>query len=96
MSRENLKGKFLGELLNYELKKHDWTYENSDDPSVYDLGTEERLGIKELVKDAYELGLDPAEHFYKFYPVDGCHPHEGYGIKKSWQQVMNKKAKEMK
>ena len=96
MSRENLKHKFLGELLTYHLKQHDWTYENRDDNAFYELGTKERLAIKELVKDAYELGLDPAEHFYKFYPVDGCHPHTGYGIKKSWQQVMDMKAKEMK
>jgi|TARA_A100001388_G_C28773180_1_gene505287 ferritin-like protein len=96
MSRDNLKGKFLGEILNYELKQHDWTYEMSDDHNVYLKGTEHRKKIKQLVKDAYKLGLDPADYFYKFYPVDGCHPHEGYGIKKSWQQVMDKKAKEMK
>ena len=96
MSRENLKSKFLGEILNYELKQHDWTYEMSDDHGVYQKGTEHRKKIKQLVKDAYKLGLDPADYFYKFYPVDGCHSHEGYGIKKSWQQVMDKKAKEMK
>ena len=94
MSRDNLKQKFLGDMLTFHLKQHDWTYENSDDNSYYKSGTEERLIIKELVKDAYELGLDPAPYFYKFYPVDGCHPHQGYGIKDSWQDILDKKAKE--
>ena len=94
--RENLKGHFLGEIIAHEINKHDWTYEMSDDPAVYQKGNEHRKKIKELIGDAYELGLDPAEYFYKFYPMDGCHPAEGYGIKKSWQDVMEKKAKEMK
>ena len=50
MSRENLKGKFLGEILNYELKKHDW--KNAEDC--------DKVKIRILVKDAYQLGLDPA------------------------------------
>tara|TARA_B100000424_G_scaffold129092_1_gene97795 strand:+ start:469 stop:726 length:258 start_codon:yes stop_codon:yes gene_type:complete len=83
MSRENLKGKFLGEILNYELKKHDW--KNADDC--------DKVKIRILVKDAYKLGLDPADYFYKFCPVEGIDERE-YGIKKTWQQVMDQKAKE--
>ena len=47
MSRENLKGKFLGEILNYELKQHDWTYEMSDDHGVWVGGTAHRKKIKQ-------------------------------------------------
>lgn len=94
--RTELKGHFLGEIITHELKKHDWTYEMSDDQGVWKSGTAHRERIRELIKDAYELGLDPAEYFYKFYPVEGCHPAEGYGIKRSWQDVMDKKAKETK
>ena len=83
MSRENLKGKFLGEILNYELKKHDWKKADEGDKGK----------IRILVKDAYKLGLDPAEYFYKFCPVEGIDVKE-YGIKKTWQQVLDMKAKE--
>jgi len=81
--RENLKGHFLGEIIHYELKWHDWK-KNSDS---------DKDRIKRLVQDAYELGLDPAEYFYKFCPVEGINEKE-YGIKKTWQQVLDKKAKE--
>ena len=81
--RENLKGHFLGEIIHYELKWHDWN-KNSDS---------DKDRIKRLVQDAYELGLDPAEYFYKFCPVEGINEKE-YGIKKTWQQVLDKKAKE--
>ena len=81
--RENLKGHFLGEIIHYELKWHDWK-KNSDS---------DKDRIKRLVQDAYELGLDPAEYFYKFCPVEGIDEKE-YGIKKTWQQVMDQKAKE--
>jgi hypothetical protein len=81
--RENLKGHFLGEIIHYELKWHDWK-KNSDS---------DKDRIKRLVQDAYELGLDPAEYFYKFCPVEGIDERE-YGIKKTWQQVLDKKAKE--
>jgi hypothetical protein len=81
--RENLKGHFLGEIIHYELKWHDWK-KNSDS---------DKDRIKRLVQDAYELGLDPAEYFYKFCPVEGIDEKE-YGIKKTWQQVLDKKAKE--
>ena len=83
MSRENLKGKFLGEILNYELKKHDWKKADEGDKGK----------IRILVKDAYKLGLDPAEYFYKFCPVEGIDVKE-YGIKKTWQQVLDMKVKE--
>jgi len=71
MSRDNLKGKFLGEILNYELKKHDW--KNAEDC--------DKVKIRILIKDAYKLGLDPAEYFYKFCPVEGIDEKE-YGTKK--------------
>ena len=87
MSRDNLKGKFLGEILNYELKKHDW--KKAEDCEKCEC----KIKIKTLVKDAYELGLDPAEYFYKFCPVEGIDVKE-YGIKKTWQQVLDMKAKE--
>ena len=92
MSRDNLKGKFLGEILNYELKQHDWTYEMSDDHGVWRRGTEEEKRIRAMVKAAYAEGCDPADLFYEYYPKDGCDPGSAYGIRRTWEEQLDKKA----
>ena len=79
--RENLKGKFLGEILNYELKKHDWEGADGCD----------KVKIRILIKDAYELGLDPAEYFYKFCPVEGIDEKKNTGSKKHGNRSWIKK-----
>ena len=76
-----LKHQFISEILRYELKKHDWS------------NIEHKNTIKALIEDAYETGFDPAKIFYEFCPVEGIDEKE-YGIKKTWQQVMDQKAKE--
>ena len=51
--------------------------------------------IKELVEDAYKMNFDPADLFYKFYPYEGCDPASHYGVKRSWEDQLVKRAKEM-
>ena len=90
-----LKPFFIAKVLEQELKEHDWTYEMSDDHSYWTSGTAHRNKIKKMVEDYYAEGEDPADLFYKYYPVDGCHEISGYGIKRTWQEQLDKRAKEM-
>ena len=46
----------------------------------------EQKEIKNLIKDAYEIGIDPWKLFYEHYPVDGCDSPEHYGIKIYWEK----------
>jgi len=61
--RENLKGHFLGEIIHYELKWHDWK-KNSDS---------DKDRIKRLVQDAYELGLLVYADTHQWEPCEQEH-----------------------
>jgi len=95
VKERKLKPQFIKMALETELKHHDWTYEYSDDHGVWVGGTAHRNKIKKMVEDCYAEGEDPADLFYKYYPVDGCHGISGYGIKRTWQEQLDKKAKEI-
>ena len=98
MSRANrdipLQHQFLAEIIRRDLKRHDWTFNMSDDHSVWKKGEQEQKEIKNLIKDAYEIGFDPWKLFYEHYPVDGCDSPEHYGIKINWEEAMDRVASE--
>ena len=86
------------DTLETELKEHDWTYEMSDDHSYWTSGTAHRKQIKEQVETLYKMGLGKKVEvlFYKHYPVEGCHEVKGYGIQKTWEEHLDRKAMEYK
>ena len=45
-----------------------------------------------MVQDAYAEGCDPADLFYEYYPKDGCDPGSAYGIRRTWEEQLDKKA----
>lgn len=98
MSRANrdipLQHQFLAEIIRKELKRHDWTFNMSDDHSVWQKGVKEQKEIKKFIEDAYEIGFDPWKLFYEHYPVEGCDPPEHYGIKINWEEAMDRVASE--
>ena len=83
--------------LETNLQTHDWTFEMSDDHGYWVSGTQDRKKIKVMVEKLYAIGLGKKveELFYKHYPVDGCHVPTGYGIQKTWEEHLDRKAKEM-
>lgn len=81
--------------LEYKLRAHDWTYEYSDDHSVWTRGTSERKAIRELVEAQYQKGLDPADLFFKHYPKEGCNAPSYYGIKRTWEEQLEKRAMDL-
>ena len=91
MSR-NLKPTFILMALEKELREHDWTFNMSDDHGYWRAGTGQQKRIKAMVEDAYLEKLDPADLFYEYYPMDGCDVPEYYGIKRTWQEQLDKKA----
>ena len=82
--------------LEKELKEHDWTYEMSDDHSYWTSGTNQRTLIRSQVEKLYNMGLGKKVEvlFYKNYPYVGCHEVSGYGIKKTWEEHIDRMAKE--
>ena len=50
-----------------------------------------------MVEKLYAIGLGKKVEvlFYKHYPVDGCHVPTGYGIQKTWEEHLDRKAMEM-
>ena len=80
------------DTLETELKEHDWTYEMSDDHSYWTSGTNQRSLIRALITNLYERGLGKKVEvlFYKHYPVEGCHEVKGYGIKKTWEEHLDR------
>ena len=84
------------DTLETELKEHDWTYEMSDDHSYWTSGTSHRKEIKVQVEKLYDMGLGKKVEvlFYKHYPVEGCHEVKGYGIKKNWEEHLDRTATE--
>ena len=68
----------------------------SDDHSYWTSGTAHRKQIKEQVEKLYNMGLGKKVEvlFYKHYPVDGCHEVDGYGIKKTWEDHLDRIAME--
>ena len=90
-----LKQTFMLKALEKELKEHDWTFQMSDDHGYYSNGISEQARIKTMVQDAYAEGCDPADLFYQYYPKDGCEPADHYGIRRSWEEQLDKKAQEM-
>ena len=90
-----LKPTFILMALEKELKEHDWTFQMSDDHGYYSNGISEQARIKTMVQDAYAEGCDPADLFYKYYPGAGCNGPHSYGIERSWEDQLDKKAKEL-
>ena len=82
--------------LETELKEHDWTYEMSDDHSYWTSGTNHRTLIRAQVEKLYNMGLGKKVEvlFYKHYPVKGCHEVDGYVIKKTWEEHLDRIAME--
>jgi len=90
-----LKPNFILMALEKELRQHDWTFNMSDDHGVWQKGFSEQKRIKTMVEDAYAEEVDPGDLFYKYWPSDGCDVPAYYGIKRTWQDQLDKKAKEM-
>lgn len=91
----NLKPTFILMALEKELKEHDWTFQMSDDHGYYSNGISEQARIKSMVQDAYESDCDPADLFYKYYPMEGCEPPDHYGIRRDWEGQLDKRAREL-
>ena len=89
-----LKPTFILMALEKQLKQHDWTFQMSDDHGYYRNGIQEQNTIKTMVLDAYAEGCDPADLFYEYYPKDGCDPANHYGITRTWEEQLDKKAME--
>ena len=89
-----LKPTFILMALEKELREHDWTFNMSDDHGSWRNGIGEQKKIKKMVEDAYAEECDPADLFYEYYPKDGCDPADHYGIKRSWEEQLDKKAME--
>ena len=47
-----------------------------------------------MIQDAYAENIDPADLFYQYYPKDGCEPANHYGIRRTWEEQLDKKAQE--
>jgi hypothetical protein len=47
-----------------------------------------------MVEDAYLEQLDPADMFYEYYPLEGCDVPEYYGIRRTWEEQLDKKSME--
>ena len=90
-----LKPKFILMVLKKALKDHDWTFQMSDDHGYYTNGISEQKRIKSLVQEAYDEKCDPADLFFEYYPKSGCDPANAYGIRRTWQEQLDKKAQEM-
>ena len=90
-----LKQTFILKALEKELKEHDWTFQMSDDSFHYTNGINEQGRIKAMIQDAYAEGCDPGDLFYEYYPKDGCDPANSYGIRRTWEEQLDKKAMEM-
>ena len=54
-----------------------------------------RQGSNRWCKIAYESDCDPADLFYKYYPMEGCEPPDHYGIRRDWEGQLDKRAKEL-
>ena len=91
-----LKPTFILMALEKELREHDWTFQMSDDHGYYSNGISEQARIKTMVQDAYAEECDPADLFYEYYPKDGCDPANHYGIRRTWEEQLDKKAIESK
>ena len=91
-----LKPTFILMALEKQLKQHDWTFQMSDDHGYYRNGIQEQNTIKTMVLDAYAEGCDPADLFYEYYPKEGCDPANHYGIRRTWEEQLDKKAMELK
>ena len=89
-----LKPTFILMALEKELKEHDWTFQMSDDSFHYTNGINEQGRIKTMIQDAYAENIDPADLFYQYYPKDGCEPADHYGVKRTWEEQLDKKAQE--
>ena len=89
-----LKPTFILMALEKELKKHDWTFQMSDDSFHYTNGINEQGRIKAMIQDAYAENIDPADLFYQYYQKDGCEPADHYGIRRTWEEQLDKKAME--
>tara|TARA_B100001113_G_scaffold114523_1_gene93229 strand:+ start:2044 stop:2361 length:318 start_codon:yes stop_codon:yes gene_type:complete len=90
-----LKPQFILMALEKELREHDWTFNYSDDHGVWTSGVSHQKRIKAMVEDAYAEDIDPADLFYQYYPMEGCDIPGYYGIKRSWEDQLDKKAKEL-
>lgn len=90
-----LKRTFILMALEKELREHDWTFNMSDDQECWRNGIGEQEKIKKMVEDAYAEECDPADLFYQYYPKDGCDGYQDYGIKRSWEEQLDKKAMEL-
>ena len=84
------------DTLSKLLIEHDWTYEMSDDHSVWTSGTNQRSLIRALIIRLQEAGMSKkvSNLFYEHYPVNGCHEVKGYGINHSWAEHLDRKAME--
>ena len=68
------------------LETHNWNFENHDD-SKYDEGNEEKMHLRSLIAQAYEIGKDPSKLFYKYCPEHLYKNSADYGIRTPWHEL---------
>tara|TARA_Y100001938_G_scaffold144480_1_gene219106 strand:- start:1294 stop:1599 length:306 start_codon:yes stop_codon:yes gene_type:complete len=77
----------LKNLYIESLKNHDWNYENHDDDRYID-GQEEKMFLRSIINEAYELDKDPAMLFYKHCPEHLYKFSADYGIRTPWKEIL--------
>tara|TARA_B100000424_G_C22939316_1_gene499819 strand:- start:799 stop:1104 length:306 start_codon:yes stop_codon:yes gene_type:complete len=68
------------------LEAHDWNYENHSDYK-YDIGDEEKMKLRSIIAQAYEIGKDPARLFYQNCPEHLYKNSADYGIRTPWNEM---------
>ena len=67
------------------LENHNWNYENHND-SKYDLGEKEKMHLRRVIAQAYEVGKNPCKLFYQHCPEHLYKNSADYGIRTPWNE----------
>ncbi len=69
------------------LEAHNWNYEAYDDHK-YDIGDKEKMNLRSVIAQAYEIGKDPSRLFYKYCPEHLYKNSADYGIRTPWNELV--------
>ena len=78
---DNLKNLYISLL-----EAHNWNYETYDDHK-YDIGDKEKMHLRSVIAQAYEIGKDPSRLFYKYCPEHLYKNSADYGIRTPWNEL---------
>ena len=78
---DNLKNLYISLL-----EAHNWNYETYDDHK-YDIGDKEKMHLRSVIAQAYEIGKDPSRLFYKYCPEHLYKNSADYGIRTPYNEL---------